>query len=124
MTLNKSVWKSRDNEFILRLESVTLDEEGRQIVAPTDMSTVTSILLELEGGVLSLTVGLNDPGAAIDWWRAGLNQGEVAFVLGDAVADVTQGNYRVRLTLFSTLTPDGVVWIGYSGGLAVTVFDT
>lgn len=124
-TISKQVWKGRDNYFKLRLESISVDEDGRQVVTPTDLGTVENILFELENQTLDLTVDAGDVDPPIDWWSSGLETGEMQFTLGHSVEAIDPGNYVCRLTLFSSTTPGGVVWMSYADrGLAVTIHDT
>lgn len=111
MRIVKQVWQGRDNEFVLRLESKSPDG----VSTPIDTAAVASVLLELENSE-SLEVTSGDTEDYINWWDEELDPGEMRFVLGGWAATVPAGRYRVRLTVFTAATPNGVVWASFTGG--------
>jgi hypothetical protein len=115
MSISKSVWIGRDNQFILRMDTTT----GAGVTAPADMSTVTSLVMELrtsdgtDGPVI--TVAKDEASAVINWWDGSLTTGEVLFKLGLSVETFDPTIlYKVRITLFSAVSPNGIVWTSYA----------
>jgi hypothetical protein len=120
MTITKDVWKNRDNEFSLLLEST--DPDG--VKAPLDTSLVTQVMLEFKD-VGTLTVVREAADAAINWWDAGLDPGELRFALGDFAATLPVGAFPARLTIYSLATPDGIVWASFARReLMISIHDT
>jgi len=121
--ITKAVWVDRDNAFKLRLESSSPDSPS----APTDLTTVSSMGLELSSraGDHSLTVDRDAADAAINWWD--YEQGEVEFTLGPWAGQdgIVAGSYDCRLTIYAPATPSGIVWLSFAGQeLAVDVYQT
>jgi len=129
MSIAKYVWIDRDNQFILRMDTTT----SGGVTAPADMSLVSQLKMELRdsGGVdgPSLTVNKDDAGAVINWWDGSLGAGEVLFKLGLWTETVTpDSSYKVRLTLFTAASPNGIVWASYGASrltpLSLIFFET
>ena len=120
MNIVKDVWQGRDNEFVLRLDAVDVDGNA----TPTNLSVVTSALLELEDSK-TISVDRNDGDPAFNWWSGDLEEGEMRFSLGVESIGIEEGNYPVRLTLFSLSHEAGIVWTSFARNeLSVSIHET
>lgn len=129
MSISKHVWIDRDNQFTLRLDSTTT----AGVTAPADLSLVTSLLMELRnssgGDGPSITVAKDAAAAVINWWDGSLGAGEMLFKLGLWSETFTPNEaYKARITLFTALSPNGVVWTSYGDStltpLSLTFYET
>jgi hypothetical protein len=129
MSISKYVWIGRDNEFVIRMDST----DGAGVTEPANMSTVTSLFMELRktdgSDGPAVTVDKDEASAVINWWDLSLGQGEVIFKLGlwAEVFDPTM-LYKVRITLFTAASPNGIVWSSYGDSkltpMSLTFFET
>lgn len=129
MSIQKYVWIGRDNQFTLRLDSTTTGG----VTAPADLSLVTSLEMELRNSAgadgPSITVAKDEASAVINWWDGSLDTGEMLFKLGLWSDTFTADElYKARITLFTALSPNGVVWTSYGDSsltpLALKFYET
>ena len=122
MALTKHVWKDRDNGFILKFETIDIDGT----IETVDMTVVTQMLVELENEQhVFITKDEVDP--PVSWWDHQLGEGEASFKLGHWAArmNIAEQLHRVRITLFSLDSPNGIVWTSFARGeLSIAVHDT
>jgi hypothetical protein len=129
MSIVEYAWVGRDNQFLLKLETV---EDNVTEVA--DLSDVTQAFLELKqidgADGPSITVAKDEVGGIIDWWDAELAIGEMKFTLGlwPGETFIYGDAYKARLTLTTGNSPNGIVWASYGESylepLSVTFFET
>jgi len=123
--INRNVWIGHDNTFMLRLESADPDTG----TAPSDLSLVTKMELELRnavGEIVTVTSNSGDASPPIDWWAGILEQGEVIFDLGQWTLDnvTPAGQYDCRLTVYSPSSVQGLVWLSWiNDDLSLNVLD-
>jgi hypothetical protein len=129
MSISKYVWIGRDNEFVIRMDST----DGGGETTPANMEDVTSLFMELrktDGSAgPSITVGKDEPSAVINWWDVSLGLGEVVFKLGLWAATFDpEMLYKVRITLTTAASPNGIVWSSYGDSkltpLSLIFFET
>jgi hypothetical protein len=129
MSVVEYAWQDRDNQFLIKLDTVT----GGATEA-ADLADVSKAVLEmrqLDGADgPEITINRDDVGAIINWWDPALATGEMRFTLGlwPAATFIYNEAYKARLTLTTANSPNGIVWISYGDSyltpLSVTFFET